>query len=83
MDEDWTLSIDLKLPQQSIANVFSIQDMTSNADVRVGSRLPGVWISGSSLITRYYINDNWDHRHDANIENDKWFTLQGRNFVKH
>ena len=83
MDEDWELSIDLKLPQQSIANVFSIQDMSSDKDIRVGSRLPGVWIKEADLITRYHINDNWNHAYDtADFEKDKWFTLKGRDFVK-
>ena len=83
MDEDWELSIDLKLPQQSIANVFSIQDMSSDSDVRVGSRLPGVWMSGAKLLTYYHINDNWNHYYyTIDFDKDKWFTLKGRDFSK-
>ena len=83
MNEDWELAIDLKLSHQVIANVFSIQNMSSDSDGGVGSRLPGVWIENNKLLTYYHINDNWSHYYTINdIVMDKWFTLKGRDFVK-
>ena len=77
--EEWTLSVDLQFPFNSIpdwSNVLILQGLS--LDGTVGYRIPAVFMGSSfdpNIHVMNHVNGDWNHETDLGFVGTDWFTL--------